>query len=102
MAWGGNQVKRHSILSCRGNASSHGKGCLFVVLLPPSAIVFLFKLLGEWIFFNPIFSLPMRLWTVYFWEAFWNHRVEPDTRSEEEPSFCREQVGTEEVELPSI
>ena len=33
---------------------------------------------------------------------FWNHRVEPDTRSGEEPSFCREQVGTEEVELPSI
>ena len=33
---------------------------------------------------------------------FWNQRVEPDTRSGEEPSFCREQVGTEEVELPSI
>ena len=33
---------------------------------------------------------------------FWNQRVEPDTRSGEEASFCREQVGTEEVELPSI
>ena len=31
-----------------------------------------------------------------------NHRVEPDTRSGEEPAFCREQVGTEQVELPSI
>ena len=33
---------------------------------------------------------------------FWNQRVEPDTRSGEEPSLCREQVGTEEVELPCI
>jgi len=35
-------------------------------------------------------------------KQFLNHRVEPDTRSGEEPPFCREQVGTQEVELPSI
>ena len=35
-------------------------------------------------------------------KQFLNHRVEPDTRSGEEPSLCREQVGTEEAELPSI
>ena len=38
MAWGGNQVKRHSIASFHGKASSHGKGCSCVPL-PPSAIV---------------------------------------------------------------
>ena len=32
-------------------------------------------------------------------KQFLNHRVEPDTRSGEEPSLCREQVGTEEAEL---
>ena len=68
MAWGGNQGKRYSIVSFRGKASSHGKGCSCVVL-PPSAIVFLFRLLGEWVFFNPVFSFPMRLWTVYSSEA---------------------------------
>ena len=68
MAWGGNQSKRYSIVSFRGKASSHGKGCSCVVL-PPSAIVFLFRLLGEWVFFNPVFSFPMRLWTVYSSEA---------------------------------
>ena len=60
MAWGGNQVKSYSIVSFRGKASSHGKGCSCVVL-PSSAIVFLLRLRGEWVFFNPIFSFPMRL-----------------------------------------
>ena len=59
MAWVGNQDKRYSIVSFRGKASSHGKGCSCVVLLPPSAIVFLLRLRGEWVFFNPIFSFHM-------------------------------------------
>ena len=45
MAWCGNQVKRYSIVSFRGKAASHGMGCSCVVL-PPSAIVFLFRLRG--------------------------------------------------------
>ena len=53
LAWGGNQVKSYSIVSFRGKASSHGKGCSCVVL-PPSAIVFLFRLRGERDFFHPI------------------------------------------------
>ena len=60
MAWVGNQDKRYSIVSFRGKASSHGKGCSCVVL-PPSAMVFMFRLRGEWVSFNHIFSLPMRL-----------------------------------------
>jgi len=60
MAWGGNQVKKYSIISFRGKASSHGQGCSCVVL-PPSAMVFLLRLRGEWVFFNPICSFQMRL-----------------------------------------
>ena len=59
MAWGGNQFKSYSIVSFSGKSSSHGKGCSCVVL-PPSAIVFMFRLRGEWVFFNPIFSFHMR------------------------------------------
>ena len=54
MAWGGNQVKRYSIVSFRGKASSHGKGCACVVL-PPSAIVILFRLCGGGFFQSHIF-----------------------------------------------
>ena len=54
MAWCANQVKRYFIASFHGKASSHGKGCSCVVL-PPSAIVFLFRLRGEWDFFHSIF-----------------------------------------------
>ena len=50
MAWCGNQVKKYSIVSFRGKASSHGKGCLCVVL-PPLAIVFMFRLRGNGSFF---------------------------------------------------
>ena len=60
MAWVGNQDKRYSIVSFRGKASSHGKGCSCVVL-PPSAMVFMFRFCGVWVFFNPIFYFQMRL-----------------------------------------
>ena len=50
---GGEGVKRYSIVSFPGEASSHGKGCSYVVLPPPS-IDFLFRLRGEWDFFHPI------------------------------------------------
>ena len=54
MSWVGNQDKRYSIVSFRGKASSHGKGCSCVVL-PPSSIVFMFRLRGEWVFSIPYF-----------------------------------------------
>ena len=54
MAWGGNHVKRYSIVSFRGKASSHGKGCSYVVLPPPS-IDFLFRLRGAWVLSIPYF-----------------------------------------------
>jgi hypothetical protein len=60
MACGGNQFKKYSIVSFSGKASSHGKGCSYVVL-PPSALVFMFRLRGVWVFFYPIFSFPVRL-----------------------------------------
>ena len=64
LQWHGVEIRlreRYSIVSFRRKVSSHGKGRSGVVLLPPSAIVFLFRILGEWVFFNHIFSFHMRL-----------------------------------------
>jgi len=100
-AWGENQVKRYSIISFHGKASSHGKRCSYVAL-PPSAIVYLFRLRVKCVISIPYFPSQCDCRLCIPGKQFLNHRVEPNTRSEEEPSFCRDQVGTEEVELPSI
>jgi len=101
MAWDGNQGKKFSILSFSGKPppmESDARVLFFLNWPLFSCSGFLGS--GS---FSTIFFLSQRDCRVCIpGKQFWNHCVEPDKRSGEEPSFSREQVGTEEVELPSI